>query len=362
MEDLSQPTSELAFTASDEDAWPSGEPIPPRMKEFPTAHEIKQERRSDRNLIVLQQRLRDAAKASMQSRAVQPQSETKPVPLREVAKPSLDGMAALHPDRQHLLAPQAGSSRPINEQVKIDCLPDWSPRTAVDTHQQVPLQDLPQVGPGQRNLHHVELFLASLNRELRTVSKTPSSEKQETLLWMRNQAHGILQQLRAEHSHSRTAATTSNNQDQQRHKGADRNNPRGRSIKSVDRYIPPPRPATSVNGHVSATADNYTPYYSNPYTTTSSHYTPSYPDRETTTTSKRQREPSAERDTEVIADIITQVTRLTRKVAALGVSRPEKRRRGAAEGLSVALVMTVEDLLAKAKQAAGYAGDGGARR
>lgn len=56
-----------------------------------------------------------------------------------------------------------------------------------------------------------------------------------------------------------------------------------------------------------------------------------------------------------MAEVITQVNRLTKRVAGLQEQRrPEKRVKGAAEGLSVALLASVEELLAKAEDATGY--------
>ncbi|KAL8810584.1 MAG: hypothetical protein Q9200_002454 [Gallowayella weberi] len=250
-------------------------------------------------------------------------------------------MAAPHPDQQHLLAPQAGSSRPINEEVKTHYPLDVNARTAAHTHQQATLLDLPQVNPGQPLQHDVNLIRAALDRELRTVNETPSSS-QETLMQKKERLRNNLRQLRAEHSVSETAAAASSNRDHQRHEGADGNDPLGRSTKSVDRYGPPSRPATSVERYVPATADNNKP---------------SYPDRETTSSSKRQRKSPAKSDTEflpVMADAIVQVTRLTRKIAGLETYRSDKMRKGAAEGLSAALVVTLEDLLAKANEVAAY--------
>ncbi|KAL8683317.1 MAG: hypothetical protein Q9186_000700 [Xanthomendoza sp. 1 TL-2023] len=339
MGDSSHHTSDLEFITADEDAWTSEESSSPLMNPSLTEREVKQESRPDRDLIILQQRLRDAAKASIQARAVQPRNEAKPLPVQEVTVPTSNEIRALHADRQHLIAPQVPISRPMKGEVRLKSTSNANACVAVHARQPAPRQNLPHVGPAQLSLQHVESILANLNRQLSMINATKSYEKREPLI---REREGSAERIRL-----KSAAATSNDRDHDGHGSADRKTPPGRYTTSIDRYIPPPKLAALAARNVPATTDRYTPHY---------------PDRETTPSTKRQRDPPPKDDTEVMADIITQVTRLSKRVAGLEGSRSQKRRKGAAEGLSVALVASVEDLLVEAKDVAGYHDRGRLRR
>ncbi|KAI4249320.1 MAG: hypothetical protein L6R40_000778 [Gallowayella cf. fulva] len=219
-------------------------------------------------------------------------------------------------------------------------------------------QSLPLVDQGQLKLRDVELILATWNRR---ISAASSLEEKKHLSREREQVLGVLHQLNAENLRSRAIQRGLN---QWSHDGysetkwwnisTEKHTPQGRYVESIDRCVPAARPEST---HVPLSIDRYIPpeNQAKRQLPTDGRYRPDFSVQDSPNCIKRRRDPSPEEDTEVMAEVITQVNRLTKRVAGLQEQRrPEKRVKGAAEGLSVALLASVEELLAKAEDATGY--------
>ncbi|KAI4225253.1 MAG: hypothetical protein L6R36_004041 [Xanthoria steineri] len=163
------------------------------------------------------------------------------------------------------------------------------------------------LGPTARlNLHDVEMILASLNRQINNTSEMDAI-RLERLVHEKDRAVG------------RQAIRWPTRADTNDRSGRIRSRDR-----SIDRYVPIDR------------------------------YTPRPKSQGSTAMAKRRREPSPADETELIAEVITQVARITKRVSGLhDLPGPQKRRKGAAEGLAVALLASVEELMAKTKEFTG---------
>ncbi|KAL8729067.1 MAG: hypothetical protein Q9166_004984 [cf. Caloplaca sp. 2 TL-2023] len=299
------------------------------------ASNIKQKQaapKADLDLVILEQRLKRAAKASFETAKARLRSEIRPVP-----------------DRQEGFKPQGSSCQ---AQALVSEWPSL-PRGGITSSRPT----LPSMTEGQLNLHDVELILATLNRRMSDAQANSNIAKQERLSRERERVLGVLRQLNIEHLRSKAAGTVRSrtHEEPQRSTGKDasthRHTPSTIRCASIDRYIPNNPHATSHHSTDRYTStDRYVP--GDRYGTTD-RYIPQYSEREPSPKTKRIRNTSPEEEMEAMADMIGQVSRLTKRMTTLQASRPAKRRRGAAVGLGAALLASVEELLIKTKDVTG---------
>ncbi|KAL8758953.1 MAG: hypothetical protein Q9199_001113 [Rusavskia elegans] len=289
-----------------------------------TSRVIKQEPNINQSLIAREQLLKQAAKASVGITAARRRSEVTSMPYP----------AAL------------STQRPSAQYYK----------------QSTPQPTLP-LGPTARlNLHDVELILASLNRQINSTSEMDANRR-ERLMHEKNRVLGVLRQLNIENLRKKNGAVVTLANTAHLVNSTDRYTPVHPKAKNAahlanatDRYIPAPSdPLVDVRANASnhyacmrsrdRSTDRYVPI---------DRYTPRPKAQGAADTTKRPREPSPEEEMEVMAEVITQVNRITKRVSGLhGRPGPQKRRKGAAEGLAVALHASVEELLARTKEVVG---------
>ncbi|KAL8861578.1 MAG: hypothetical protein Q9178_002102 [Gyalolechia marmorata] len=186
--------------------------------------------------------------------------------------------------------------------------------------------------PGaQLTLHDIEQTLASLNRQINSANLTSDTSKIERLANEKERVLKIWRNLSMENLQQKNGSVSN-----AAHLGnmTERNAPSNLYSQASDRYARMRDKARSI--------DRYVPI---------DRYTPQPKARGSADLIKRPREPSPEEENEVMAEVITQINRLTKRVAGLQHEQgPQKRRKGAAEALAVALRASVEELLAKTKE------------
>ncbi|KAL8854429.1 MAG: hypothetical protein Q9221_000699 [Calogaya cf. arnoldii] len=251
--------------------------------------------------------------------------------------------------------------------------------------QPTPQPTLPGNPSGCFNLHDVEHTLAGLNRQLNSTSAVTDPGRYSRLLQEKHRALTVLRPLTMEHLLKKNGGLTSAN-------ATPLATPSQGYAPTQDLYprtknlYPPIKPDIENAPHVSNTTDRYTPALTDPYANARDnernrarsdgrlldryvpgeryvpddryvpvdHYTPHTKTRGAAGTAKRPREQSPEEEMEVMAEAITQVNRIMKRISSLqDRSRPQKRRKGSAEGLAVALRASVEELLAKTNEVTG---------
>ncbi|KAL8780649.1 MAG: hypothetical protein Q9213_006358 [Squamulea squamosa] len=197
-------------------------------------------------------------------------------------------------------------------------------------------QSIPRLTPTLGSTAHltlrgVEDTLASLNKQISNANVTHDTDKRERLAHEKERVLRVWRQLSAEHL-------------RKKHGGVEIS---ANAAHFTGRYVPSDSNAgmsdgTARTGNSSNPIDSYRPV---------DRYRPQYQMPVVADIAKRLREPSPEEEMEVMAEVITQVNRLTKRVAGLQDGPgPQKKRKGAAEGLAVALRASVEELLAKTKE------------
>ncbi len=289
-----------------------------------TPRAIKQEANTSQNLMAREQLLRQAAKASFGLTAAHRRSEATSMPYTA-------GLSTQQPSAQY--------------------------------HEQPTLSPNLPLGPTARlNLHDVETVLASLNRQIKNPSEMDAIHL-ERLVHEKDRVLGVWRKLSMEHLHKKNGALTN---------WTNTIYP----ANSTDRYVLSPLKAKN-GAHLASTTDRYTPAPSDPLADIRANtkdwsgrmgswdrsidryvpidrYTPRAKSHGATAMAKRRREPSPTNEMELIAEVITQVARITKRVSGLhDLPGPQKRRKGAAEGLAVALLASVEELMVKTKEFTG---------
>lgn len=289
-----------------------------------TSRAIKQEPNTSQNLMARERLLRQAAKASFGLTAARRRSEVTSMPY----------------------------TAPFSTQQS----------SAQFYKQPTPPPTLPLGPTAHLNLHDVEMVLASLNRQINNKSKMEAIAL-ERLVHEKERVVGVWRQLSMEHLNKKNGAAT------------DWTNTIY-PANSTDRYVPAPlKPKDGA--HLANMTDRYTPAPSDPLANARAdtndrsgrmgswdrsidryvpidRYTPRPKSQGTTAMAKRRREPSPADEMELIAEVITQVARITKRVSRFhDLPGPQKRRKGAAEGLAIALLASVEELMAKTKEFTG---------
>ncbi|KAL8913921.1 MAG: hypothetical protein Q9171_001306 [Xanthocarpia ochracea] len=268
---------------------------------------VKQEQDIEESLIARERLLKQVARASVEMVVARHRREAKPMP---------------HPTAFGTQQPSASDyNQPSVPSANLAFGPH-NPSTAELT---LPLR------PGaQLNLQDVEHTLASLNRQIKSANSTSDTSKKERLANEKKRVLKVLRNLNTE-NHQQKNGSVSN----AAHLGnlTEQHAPSDLYSKASDRYARMHNNNSSIVRYVPI--DRYTPQ---PKTGGSANLV------------KRPREPSPEEENEAMAEVITQVNRLTKRVAGLQHEQgPQKRRKGAAEALAVALRASVEELLAKTK-------------
>ncbi|KAL8921000.1 MAG: hypothetical protein Q9172_004242 [Xanthocarpia lactea] len=268
---------------------------------------VKQEQDIDESLIARERLLKQAARASVKMVVARHHREAKPM-----SNPTPFGTEQ----------PSASDHNQLSVPSANQAFHPHRPSTAQLT--------LPLRSGARLTLHDIEQTLASLNRQINSANPTSDTSKKERLANEKERVLRVWRNLSTENLQQKNG-TVSN----AAHLGnmTERHAPSDLYSKASDRYARMRNKASSV--------DRYVPI---------DRYTPQPKTRGSADLIKRPREPSPEEENEVMAEVITQVNRLTKRVAGLQHEQgPQKRRKGAAEALAVALRASVEELLAKTK-------------
>ncbi len=268
---------------------------------------VKQEQGIDESLIARERLLKQAARASVKMVVARHHKEAKPM-----SHPTAFGK------RQPSASDYNQPSEPSANQV-------FRPHYPSTAQLIIPLR------PGARlTLHDVEQNLASLNQQINNANLTSDTSKKERLANEKERVLRVWRILSTENLEQKNGSVSNAallGNLTERHapsdlcsKASDRYACMRNKDRSIDRYVPIDR------------------------------YTPQPKTRGSANLIKRPREPSPEEENEVMAEVITQINCLTKRVAGLQHEQgPRKRRKGAAEALAVALRASVEELLAKTK-------------
>ncbi|CAO1598392.1 hypothetical protein XANCAGTX0491_002160 [Xanthoria calcicola] len=289
-----------------------------------TSRAIRQEPNTSQSLMAREQLLRQAAKASLGLTAAHRRSEAASMPYTAA-------LSTQQPSAQYHKQPTLPPTLPLGPTA---CL----------------------------NLHDVEMVLASLNRRINNTSEMDAIAT-ERLVHEKDRVVKVWRQLSIEHLNKKNGVVTDSTNTVY-------------PANSTDRYVPA-RPKAKNGAHLANMTDRYTPAPSDPLADARAdtndrsgrigswdrsidryvpidRYTPRPKSQGATAMAKRRREPSPVDEMELIAEVITQVARITKRVSGLhDLPGPQKRRKGAAEGLAIALLASVEELMAKTKEFTG---------